>query len=203
MHPQVNNEYCSKWLAMIFQAGWILYGGWQMMRGDLALASFLLTLNIYKDVGKEFEKLYKAFLEILNMYRKGLKTISQVYEEVALLFKAHDDLLREFTYFLPESQPPQPAGRAAKAKRAAEVKRSKQEAKRAREQARAEQKRQKAQVMLVKGQLLDRVKQRLRSKDSYSDFLRCLELYSQDVLGKDDMIKLLEELQNELQEYKV
>ena len=140
------------------------------------------------------ERVYKAFLEILNMYRKGLKTISQVYEEVALLFKAHDDLLREFTYFLPESQPPPPAGRAAKAKRAAELKRSKQEAKRAREQARAEQKRQKAQVMLVKGQLLDRVKQRLRSKDSYNDFLRCLELYSQDVLGKDDMIKLLDEL---------
>jgi len=25
---------------------------------------------------------YKAFLEILNMYRKGQKTISNVYEEV-------------------------------------------------------------------------------------------------------------------------
>jgi paired amphipathic helix protein Sin3a len=28
------------------------------------------------------ERVYKAFLEILNMYRKGLKTIGNVYEEV-------------------------------------------------------------------------------------------------------------------------
>ena len=50
--------------------------------------------------------MYKAFLEILNMYRKGMKTISNVYEEVALLFRSHDDLLREFTYFLPDNTPP-------------------------------------------------------------------------------------------------
>ena len=30
------------------------------------------------------ERVYKAFLEILNMYRKGQKTINQVYEEVWL-----------------------------------------------------------------------------------------------------------------------
>ncbi len=29
------------------------------------------------------ERVYKAFLEILNMYRKGQKTISNVYEEVS------------------------------------------------------------------------------------------------------------------------
>ena len=153
-------------------------------------------VNKIKERFQEDERVYKAFLEILNMYRKGLKTISQVYEEVALLFKSHDDLLREFTFFLPESQPPQPAARGAKAKRAAETKRSKAEAKRAREQARAEQKRQRAQVLLVKQQLLDRVKARLRNKESYSDFLRCLELYSQDVFGKDDVIKLLEDIEN-------
>jgi histone deacetylase complex regulatory component SIN3 len=28
------------------------------------------------------ERVYKAFLEILNMYRKGLKTINEVYSEV-------------------------------------------------------------------------------------------------------------------------
>lgn len=49
------------------------------------------------------EKVYKAFLEILNMYRKGMKTINNVYEEVAILFRHHADLLTEFTYFLPDS----------------------------------------------------------------------------------------------------
>ena len=32
------------------------------------------------------ERVYKAFLEILNMYRKGQKTIGNVYEEVSLLY---------------------------------------------------------------------------------------------------------------------
>ena len=50
--------------------------------------------------------MYKAFLEILNMYRKGQKTIANVYEEVALLFRNHRDLLEEFTYFLPDASPP-------------------------------------------------------------------------------------------------
>ena len=36
------------------------------------------------------------------MYRKNLKSISQVYDEVAALFKSHTDLLEEFTYFLPD-----------------------------------------------------------------------------------------------------
>lgn len=30
------------------------------------------------------ERVYKAFLEILNMYRKGQKTITNVYEEVCM-----------------------------------------------------------------------------------------------------------------------
>ena len=69
------------------------------------------------------------------MYRKGQKNISNVYDEVrcmllckaakaaslasitdfnamlavqvALLFRSHDDLLQEFTYFLPDSSVPQ------------------------------------------------------------------------------------------------
>lgn len=46
----------------------------------------------------------QAFLEILNMYRKGQKTIHSVYHEVAVLFRSHNDLLEEFTYFLPDAQ---------------------------------------------------------------------------------------------------
>lgn len=52
------------------------------------------------------ERVYKAFLEILNQYRKEEKTIGAVYEEVALLFKHHPDLLDEFTHFLPDSAAP-------------------------------------------------------------------------------------------------
>ena len=52
------------------------------------------------------ERVYKAFLEILNMYRKEEKSIADVYDEVAQLFRHHPDLLEEFTNFLPDSTPP-------------------------------------------------------------------------------------------------
>eukprot|EP00898_Chlorokybus_atmophyticus_P000738 jgi/Chlat1/1665/Chrsp127S08674 len=63
-------------------------------------------VNKIKHRFQQDERVYKAFLEILNMYRKGLKTIAKVYEEVATLFADHADLLEEFTYFLPDSTPP-------------------------------------------------------------------------------------------------
>ncbi|ERN01712.1 hypothetical protein AMTRI_Chr10g229680 [Amborella trichopoda] len=50
------------------------------------------------------EQVYKSFLEILNLYRKRNKSINEVYQEVALLFHDHQDLLEEFTHFLPDSQ---------------------------------------------------------------------------------------------------
>ncbi|KAK1268049.1 Paired amphipathic helix protein Sin3-like 4 [Acorus gramineus] len=49
------------------------------------------------------EHVYKAFLDILNMYRKEHKNITDVYQEVAILFRDHNDLLEEFTHFLPDT----------------------------------------------------------------------------------------------------
>eukprot|EP00250_Pteridium_aquilinum_P006099 c16080_g2_i1 orf=598-3312(+) len=60
-------------------------------------------VNKIKTRFRQDEQVYKAFLEILNMYRKGNKSISEVYQEVAALFKDHQDLLEEFTCFLPDS----------------------------------------------------------------------------------------------------
>ncbi|KAJ4912071.1 Paired amphipathic helix protein Sin3-like 2 [Raphanus sativus] len=55
------------------------------------------------------EDVYKSFLEILNMYRKDDKDITEVYNEVSTLFEDHPDLLEEFTRFLPESLAPHSA----------------------------------------------------------------------------------------------
>ncbi|CAN1311175.1 Paired amphipathic helix protein Sin3-like 4 [Linum perenne] len=51
------------------------------------------------------DHVYKAFLDILNMYRKENKSIREVYQEVAALFKDHHDLLVEFAHFLPYKSP--------------------------------------------------------------------------------------------------
>ncbi|KAI3467443.1 hypothetical protein Pfo_024106 [Paulownia fortunei] len=49
------------------------------------------------------DHVYKAFLDILNMYRKDNKSITEVYQEVSVLFQDHADLLVEFTHFLPDT----------------------------------------------------------------------------------------------------
>ncbi|GAA0174502.1 chromatin/chromatin-binding, or -regulatory protein [Lithospermum erythrorhizon] len=49
------------------------------------------------------DHVYKSFLDILNMYRKEHKGITEVYQEVATLFEDHPDLLDEFTRFLPDT----------------------------------------------------------------------------------------------------
>ncbi|XP_058777151.1 paired amphipathic helix protein Sin3-like 4 [Vicia villosa] len=48
------------------------------------------------------DHIYKAFLDILNMYRKENKSIDAVYQEVAALFQDHPDLLDGFIHFLPD-----------------------------------------------------------------------------------------------------
>ncbi|KAL3647193.1 Paired amphipathic helix protein Sin3-like 3 [Castilleja foliolosa] len=45
---------------------------------------------------------YKSFLDILKMYRNNHKSVTEVYQEVSVLFKNHDDLLAHFTCFLPD-----------------------------------------------------------------------------------------------------
>ncbi|MCL7022371.1 hypothetical protein MKW94_028700 [Papaver nudicaule] len=70
-------------------------------------------VNKIKTRFKDDDHVYKAFLDILNMYRKENKSIADVYAEVADLFHLHQDLLREFKHFLPETDSTQhaPSGR--------------------------------------------------------------------------------------------
>lgn len=46
---------------------------------------------------------YHSFLEILHTYQKEQKGIKEVLEQVARLFQDHPDLLKEFTFFLPDA----------------------------------------------------------------------------------------------------
>uniref|UniRef100_A0A1J3CP36 Paired amphipathic helix protein Sin3-like 1 n=1 Tax=Noccaea caerulescens TaxID=107243 RepID=A0A1J3CP36_NOCCA len=62
-------------------------------------------VNKIKTRFKHDQHVYKSFLDILNMYRKENKEISEVYNEVSILFEGHSDLLEEFTRFLPASLP--------------------------------------------------------------------------------------------------
>ncbi|XP_009771461.1 paired amphipathic helix protein Sin3-like 2 isoform X1 [Nicotiana sylvestris] len=64
------------------------------------------AISFVNKIKKRFQNddhVYKSFLDILNMYRKEHKGISEVYHEVAILFVDHPDLLDEFTRFLPDT----------------------------------------------------------------------------------------------------
>ncbi|XP_044493570.1 paired amphipathic helix protein Sin3-like 4 isoform X3 [Mangifera indica] len=64
------------------------------------------AINFVNKIKTRFQgddHVYKSFLDILNMYRKENKSITEVYQEVASLFQDHPDLLDEFTHFLPDS----------------------------------------------------------------------------------------------------
>ncbi|KAF2302447.1 hypothetical protein GH714_036385 [Hevea brasiliensis] len=64
------------------------------------------AINFVNKIKTRFQgddHVYKSFLDILNMYRKENKSITEVYQEVATLFQDHNDLLLEFTHFLPDS----------------------------------------------------------------------------------------------------
>lgn len=130
------------------------------------------------------EKVYKAFLEILNMYRKEEKSITDVYEEVAQLFKAHPDLLEEFTHFLPDANPP------ARAKRPPPPRPPPKPAplKRKVAPARGEEAERNRQATLARElQFFERVKARLRSREQYGELLKCLHLYNLEVISKMEL----------------
>lgn len=67
---------------------------------------FMEAINFVNKIKTRFQRdehVYKSFLDILNMYRKDNKSIQDVYQEVAVLFSDHKDLLEEFQHFLPDT----------------------------------------------------------------------------------------------------
>lgn len=64
------------------------------------------AINYVTTIKKRFAsepETYKKFLEILHTYQKEQRGIKEVLDEVSRLFADHPDLLKEFTYFLPDA----------------------------------------------------------------------------------------------------
>ena len=154
---------------------------------------FNQAISYVNKIKKRFagdERVYKAFLEILNMYRKGKKGIYKVYEEVSVLFSEHEDLLKEFTYFLPDSQPPPQLSvskrSTAKSKDAKSKRATKSGTKSSKDE---EDKKVKSSLASLSKELqfFERVKNRLRNKEAYQDFLKCLNIFSQEIISKMEL----------------
>ncbi|OWZ19254.1 Paired amphipathic helix protein Sin3 [Phytophthora megakarya] len=223
---------------------------------------------------------YKEFLAILHTYQKEQRSIRQVLDQVSHLFRDHPDLLREFTFFLPDAVQEQAKERLNRAAEKAQqrkdqmaqkarkygssqgyqgdrhdrggdspssaamkggrlmddedaymkygkkgrgykdddhrlsgkaLERREKERERERNRAQFNHKRNKrrpydgkerraylaiSDVLLDKEEwnIFEKIKKVLPSRDSWREFLKCLELYSQEVLDRNEMLSLIRNL---------
>ena len=97
----------------------------QMMdRGNGQPVEFDHAINYVTVIKKRFESdpdTYKTFLEILHTYQREQRGIKEVLDQVSELFRDHPDLLKEFTYFLPDAVQEQAKERLARAAHEAEL----------------------------------------------------------------------------------
>jgi len=81
----------------------------------------MYVTNIKKRFADE-PRTYHTFLEILHTYQKEQRGIKEVLEQVSSLFADHPDLLKEFTFFLPDAVQEQAKERLHRAAAEAEAK---------------------------------------------------------------------------------
>lgn len=82
------------------------------------------AINYVTTIKKRFAnepETYKKFLEILHTYQKEQRGIKEVLDEVSALFSEHPDLLKEFTYFLPDAVQAQAKAQLDKAAKESEA----------------------------------------------------------------------------------
>jgi Histone deacetylase complex, SIN3 component len=189
-------------------------------------------------------RVYQQFLEILHTYQKEQRGIKDVLEKVSALFADHPDLLKQFTYFLPEAVQEQAkerlnaaAAEAEARKMAAHTMETPQEVQSQSQTTKerdmevtmdmtlkepeliqappSEEKRSPSppNVTLqypmmpetliynsgVERQFFDLAKESLRSSSregdlAWAEFLKCMDLYAQEILSKNDMLKYMEDL---------
>mmetsp|Transcript_2091 Transcript_2091/g.7479 ORF Transcript_2091/g.7479 Transcript_2091/m.7479 type:complete len:1018 (-) Transcript_2091:188-3241(-) len=160
------------------------------------------------------EYVYKQFLEVLNLYRKGLKNIGEVYHEVASLFQNHPDLLEEFTYFLPDSKapaqkagmmfpkgkmkgkvPPKPRGRDDEKKNKRKKHREGRPSAGESDGSVDNDEKKSAKNTLAKEfAFFDKVKTRLKNREAYQDFLKCLNIFSQEIITRAELQGLVQDI---------
>ena len=78
----------------------------QQQQGGGPPVEFDHAINYVTTIKKRFASapdIYKKFLEILHTYQKEQRGIKEVLDEVSVLFADHPDLLKDFTYFLPDA----------------------------------------------------------------------------------------------------
>jgi len=179
---------------------------------------------------------YHQFLEILHTYQKEQRGIKEVLEQVAHLFQDHPDLLKEFTFFLPDAVQEQAKERLHRAAAESESRQALQRQQQMEQYqnipSRASASHQKFIDMTRSGvpidsgvrkrplevapgsaqhveanvynsaverQFFDAAREALTSYSrdggqAWAEFLKCLDMYAQDILSRTEMLNFVEPL---------
>ena len=179
------------------------------------------AINYVTKIKKTFEDkpgTYRAFLEILHTYQKEQKSIKDVYEEVSRLFKDHTELLAEFSQFLPDgspeasgSMPPQPKGPKGKGgmdrgggkpmarpggKSARQVDDEEEHYWQKRKASRKEENGKQDRSVSARSpeaEFFSKCRSRM-PKPMYLELLKCLNLYSQQIIDRSELLTLVHDL---------
>lgn len=132
--------------------------------------------NYVKKIKVRFEAqpdVYKQFLRILHTFHEEHNTISNVYEQVAVLFKNHSDLLREFKQFLPDTTQSEPRPQRTRPKT----------------------RKRKAEELEISPQsvndynFFDSARAQLRTEPPlYEEFIKVLRLYNEEIISQYDLL---------------
>lgn len=170
-------------------------------------------------------EVYKSFLGALHSYHKEQKSIHEVYDQVAQLFKDNQDLLEEFLQFLPEQDASNllksgggvitsiPGGASigiggignnistlssasAKDRHKRQIstramKRIKQQQNQVNSYQISNQTVSSYQKNAEESDFFDQVKKHLGDRHVYAEFLKVLNLFSQDIIKLSDLVNLV------------
>jgi paired amphipathic helix protein Sin3a len=142
---------------------------------------------------------YKEFLTVLHKYQMVHRSVDLVNTQITRLFRSHPDLLSEFAMFLPERKPKNDSSGGA-GPAASKVNSNKKSS--GKEAKALDPSGSPSYMHEDKGrrdlQLFERIKKRLGNPLSnsthYNDFLKCVHLFTQDVLSRDDLVEVLQDL---------
>lgn len=176
--------------------------------------------NYVKKIKQRFEaepQIYTDFLAILHTFNKDSSGIKDVYDQIAVLFKDQTDLLDEFTQFLPDPVQTQQQSRKRLAKKqGARLGNKRPSAQRAtdmiKRQTSDDEAGPSAPAATAAGaapplaasyeelEFFNRVKNELGSRKLYHEFLKCINLFSQEVITRGELITLVRDLVGSHQE---
>ncbi|GBG25023.1 Paired amphipathic helix protein Sin3b [Hondaea fermentalgiana] len=164
------------------------------------------AINYVTKIKKRFSEetdTYKSFLDILHSYQNEQRSINEVLEQVSNLFKDHPDLLKEFTYFLPdavrESAKTELARRAAKAQKASQRAKDKTAGRRKEKKGLplGDNDQEETRIPQLERNLLGRIKAALGTRELWGEFLKCLDLFAQELISRAELLSLVSDILGE------